>query len=96
MPKKSQSNAGLIVGVIAGVLLLVVAGFIIAAVLVLQKMNTEAVAVGTETKPAPQKPADSNIGKEAPEIEGEDIDGNRFKLSDYRGKVVLLDFWGHW
>jgi hypothetical protein len=38
----------------------------------------------------------SPIGKETPEIEGEDIDGVKFKLSDYRGKVVLLDFWGHW
>jgi hypothetical protein len=36
------------------------------------------------------------IGREVPEIEGEDIDGKKFKLSDYRGKVVLLDFWGHW
>ncbi len=36
------------------------------------------------------------IGKPAPEIEGEDIDGKHFKLSDYRGKVVVLDFWGHW
>jgi hypothetical protein len=33
------------------------------------------------------------VGKEAPDIEGEDQDGKRFKLSDYRGKVVLLDFW---
>jgi hypothetical protein len=32
----------------------------------------------------------------APEIEGEDIDGKKFKLSDYKGKVVLLDFWGNW
>jgi hypothetical protein len=32
-------------------------------------------------------------GKEAPDIEGEDQDGRPFKLSDYRGKVVLLDFW---
>jgi hypothetical protein len=36
------------------------------------------------------------VGKPAPEIAGEDIDGKKFKLSDYRGKVVLLDFWGHW
>jgi hypothetical protein len=36
------------------------------------------------------------VGKVAPEIEGEDLDGKAFKLSDYRGKVVLLDFWGHW
>jgi hypothetical protein len=37
-----------------------------------------------------------SVGKTAPEIEAEDIDGKKFKLSDYRGKVVLLDFWGHW
>ncbi len=35
-------------------------------------------------------------GLPAPEIEGEDLDGIAFKLSDYRGKVVLLDFWGDW
>ena len=35
-------------------------------------------------------------GKTAPDIEGEDIDGKKFKLSDYRGKVVVLDFWGNW
>lgn len=35
------------------------------------------------------------VGKVAPEIEGEDQDGKRFKLSDYRGKVVLLDIWHH-
>ena len=36
-----------------------------------------------------------SVGKEAPDIEGEDQDGKKFKLSDYRGKVVLLDFWYH-
>ncbi len=36
------------------------------------------------------------IGMEAPEIEGKDLDGLSFKLSEYRGKVVLLDFWGDW
>jgi len=38
----------------------------------------------------------TQVGMTAKEIEGEDIDGKQFKLSDYRGKVVLLDFWGHW
>jgi hypothetical protein len=37
-----------------------------------------------------------SVGKVAPEIEGEDGDGTKFKLSDHRGKVVLLDFWGNW
>ena len=36
------------------------------------------------------------IGKVAPDIEGADLDEVAFKLSDYRGKVVVLDFWGDW
>jgi peroxiredoxin len=36
------------------------------------------------------------VGDTAMEIRGEDIDGKKFKLSDYRGKVVVLDFWGNW
>ena len=35
-------------------------------------------------------------GQLAPEIEGADLEGTEFKLSDYRGKVVMLDFYGDW
>lgn len=36
------------------------------------------------------------VGQPAPDIVGEDMDGTPFKLSDYRGKVVFLDYWAHW
>ena len=36
------------------------------------------------------------VGKPAPDIEGEDVHGKRFKLSDYRGKVIVLSFSGNW
>ena len=29
-------------------------------------------------------------------LAGEDADGTVFRLSDYRGKVVMLRFWGDW
>jgi tetratricopeptide (TPR) repeat protein/peroxiredoxin len=35
------------------------------------------------------------IGREAPEITGEDLDGKPMKLSDHRGKVVVLNFSSH-
>jgi peroxiredoxin len=35
-------------------------------------------------------------GKTAPEIARADLDGAKFKLSDYRGSVVLLVFWASW
>ena len=39
------------------------------------------------------------IGQEAPDFHLENIDGNQYRLSDFRGKMVLLDFtasWCHW
>jgi thiol-disulfide isomerase/thioredoxin len=36
------------------------------------------------------------VGGMAPEIHGEDLHGNPLRLSDYRGKVVALVFWGTW
>ena len=37
-----------------------------------------------------------SIGKQALELEGQDQDGEAVKLSDYRGKVVLLYFWSEY
>ena len=39
------------------------------------------------------QPTGVGKNKTAPEIAGTDQDGKEFKLSDYRGKVVMLDFW---
>lgn len=36
------------------------------------------------------------VGKPVPDFTAKDIEGVEFKLSDYKGKVVLLDFWGFW
>ncbi len=37
-----------------------------------------------------------NIGDVAPELAFESPDGKTLKLSDLRGKVVLIDFWASW
>ena len=36
------------------------------------------------------------VGKEAPAMEGRDQEGKEFKLSDYRGQVVMLYFWSQY
>jgi len=36
------------------------------------------------------------IGKPAPEVIGIDLNGQPMKLSDFRGKVVLISFWATW
>jgi thiol-disulfide isomerase/thioredoxin len=36
------------------------------------------------------------VGKPAPDVESYTLDGKKVKLSDYKGKVVLLDMWATW
>jgi hypothetical protein len=36
------------------------------------------------------------VGMMVPDFEAVDQDGAKFKLSDYKGKVTLIDFWGFW
>ena len=45
---------------------------------------------------SPPPPEGKRIGNLCPEIAGTDVDGNPIRLSDYRGKVVLVNFWGTW
>ncbi len=39
---------------------------------------------------------DLSVGKKAPEVVSKDLDGKEVKLSQYRGKVVVLDVWATW
>jgi cytochrome c biogenesis protein CcmG, thiol:disulfide interchange protein DsbE len=36
------------------------------------------------------------VGRQAPAIEAERLNGEAFSLSDLRGRVVVLDFWATW
>ncbi len=38
----------------------------------------------------------TSIGDTAPDFEGSLTTGGTMRLSDYRGSVVILDFWGSW
>ena len=51
-----------------------------------------AFVAGCEAPPTPGK----RVGDSCPEIAGQNVDGNVLRLSDYRGKVVLVSFWGTW
>lgn len=51
---------------------------------------------GTLAHAAIIKASDLEEGKPAPNFYAETLEGHGFKLSDYKGKVVLLDFYGFW
>ena len=40
--------------------------------------------------------APAKVGREAPDFEVETLDGETFRLSDCRGKVVYLNIWATW
>jgi hypothetical protein len=52
--------------------------------------------VGEKAKSELYEIRNLTVGKLAPEIEGDDEEGRRLKLSDYRGKVVLIYFWSEY
>ena len=41
-------------------------------------------------------PASATMGKPAPELRLENLDGKQLSLSDLRGKVVFVNFWATW
>lgn len=49
---------------------------------------------GQSTQPSPEK--DSLDHPIAPEFSLKGLDGKKLDLADYKGKVVLLDFWATW
>jgi len=57
----------------------------------LQKNPLVVAFVNTEEKAKPL-----SIGHEAPDFTINDKDGKPVKLSDFRGKYVMLDFWASW
>lgn len=68
-------------------------------VLVMAAFGLAVAGCQKEAGPSPRGAPNAgglNIGQQAPEIAGTDLDGKELKLSDYRGKVVLLDFWASW
>jgi len=51
---------------------------------------------GTSLVITAQQKIGLNIGNKAPELIGVSPDGKTYKLSDTKGKLVLLDFWAAW
>jgi len=62
----------------------------------LSSYQTAHPARAAAVTPAVRMIADLTVGKTAPDIVGKDLDGAPLKLSDYRGKVVVLMFSGDW
>ncbi|MFS4455673.1 peroxiredoxin family protein [Maribacter sp. 2304DJ31-5] len=50
----------------------------------------------TSTTPMSKDHGGIKVGQYAPDFKLEGADGKSYQLSDFRGKVVVLDFWAMW
>jgi peroxiredoxin len=58
--------------------------------------NVSQYKIYLEQKSAKEKGNPASIGKEAPEFVLPDVKGKMVRLSSFRGKYVLVDFWASW
>jgi thiol-disulfide isomerase/thioredoxin len=59
-------------------------------------VKTESAAPQPPSSGAQPAPAADASYEPAPDVELKTIDGRAFRLSEYRGRVVLLNFWATW
>lgn len=64
----------------------------IAAMLAVIVLSQTACDSGSDVPPSGLT-ATLRQGYIAPDVEGSDLEGKPMKLSDFRGKVVVLEFW---
>jgi hypothetical protein len=67
-----------------------------AAIMFVLALAVFLVALNPRTKALLGAAPHAALGGVAPEIIGVDADSKPMKLSDYRGKIVMLDFFGNW
>ena len=73
--------------------------FIIAGCKKKEPESPQQTEVATDEKPVKlqgDKAPPSPSGKSAPSFTLRDLNGNQVSLSDFKGKVVILDFWATW
>ena len=57
--------------------------------------NIHSASLQISNNPTPKDP-DSTLNKPAPAFTLKDLSGKSISLSDYKGKIIVIDFWATW
>ena len=102
IPKPGKPSSLVIVGLIIGLVVVVGLSFLVSgttaggdtpSIGAIPVVRSIALPPGGDTAALPASPV---IGKLAPDFTWTGPDGNAVRLSDYRGKSVLINFWATW
>jgi cytochrome c biogenesis protein CcmG/thiol:disulfide interchange protein DsbE len=77
-------------------LLAIIAGVAVTLATVPRILDDVGATAWSGKKPAGTSVKDTKDRQAAPDFELKDVNGKVVHLSDYKGKVVLLDFWATW
>lgn len=67
------------------------------ALIILALCGIGPTVASQDRKPAQEQPAKLlSVGETAPDWQLTDAEGKQHSLSEYRGKVVVMDFWATW
>ncbi len=62
----------------------------------INQSKTENVANDKKSEKPKEEPGEISIGKPAPDFTLKNLKGEEVSLSDYKGKIVLINFWATW
>lgn len=62
----------------------------------IRKIFSKGTGLSNGVNPEQALAGDAQPAKEAPDFVLSDINGKRISLSDFKGKVILIDFWATW
>lgn len=78
-------------------MLFILAVVVIMGILAVQGCTPSAQDITNGQKPEPgELPPAPEVGRQAPDFTLTDLEGNSVTLSDFRGKVVFINFWASW
>ena len=96
IPENTRTYKLALGGVLSGLMSKNQSNYLVFGKQFIEKYEKEDPAAAAQVAKEVEKLAAFSIGGEAPDFTMNDAEGNPKKLSDFRGQILLVDFWASW